>query len=207
MAEVKLIATPRTEFGKGAARRTRRANRVPGVIYGHGADPKHVELDGHALMMALKTPNVLIHLDVQGGKGELVIPKAVQRDPLKGFLVHVDLLAVKKGEKVTVEVPVVTEGELAPGGNLLEHLLNALPVEAEATHIPESLTVSIEGLEAGHAIHASDIPLPRGCSLAVEPDTGVIQVVAAQTEAPAEEEAEEEAEEAPAAAPAPAAEG
>ncbi|MEU7133640.1 50S ribosomal protein L25/general stress protein Ctc [Streptomyces sp. NPDC046261] len=207
MAEVKLSAEKRTDFGKGAARRTRRENKVPAVIYGHGADPKHVALEGHALMMALKTPNVLIRLDI-GGKGELVIPKAVQRDPLKGFLVHVDFLAVKKGEKVTVEVPVLTEGELAPGGNLLEHILNALPVEAEATHIPESFTVSIEGLEAGHTIRAGDIPLPRGSSLAVEEDAAVLQVVAAQAEAlPEEEEEAAEAEGAAEEKPAEGAEG
>ncbi|MCC3768764.1 50S ribosomal protein L25/general stress protein Ctc [Streptomyces sp. UNOC14_S4] len=201
MAEVKLSAALRTEFGKGAARRTRRDNKVPAVIYGHGADPKHVALDGHALWMALKTPNVLISLDIDGKK-ELVIPKAVQREAIRGFLVHVDFLAVKRGEKVTVEIPVHTEGELAPGGNLLEHILNALPVEAEATHIPEGFTVSIEGLEAGHTITAGDIELPRGCSLAVEPDTAVLQVVAAQAEElPEEEEAEEGAEEAAAAAP------
>ncbi|MDT0447879.1 50S ribosomal protein L25/general stress protein Ctc [Streptomyces hesseae] len=201
MAEVKLAATPRTDFGKGAARRIRRDNRVPAVVYGHGADPKHVALDGHALWMALKTPNVLIRLDIQGGKSELVLPKAIQRDPLKGFLIHVDLLAVKKGEKVTVEVPVLTEGELAPGGNLLEHMLDALPIEAEATHIPESFTVSVEGLEAGHTIRAEDIELPRGSSLAVDGSTALLQVVAAQAEELPEEE--EEAEEgAEAAAPA-----
>ncbi|EMF00181.1 50S ribosomal protein L25/general stress protein Ctc [Streptomyces mobaraensis NBRC 13819 = DSM 40847] len=199
MAEVKLAAETRTDFGKGAARRIRRDDKVPGVIYGHGADPKHVTLDGHALMMALKTPNVLLRLDLGGKGGELVIPKEVQRDPLKGFLVHADFLAVKKGEKVTVEVPVHTEGELAPGGNLLEHMLNALPVEAEATHIPEGLTVSIEGLEAGHTVRAGDVPLPRGTTLAVDESTAVLQVVAAQTEAlPEEEEAEEAEEGAPA---------
>lgn len=202
MAEVKLTAELRTDFGKGPARRTRRANKVPAVIYGHGADPKHVSLDGHALMMALKTPNVLIKLDIDG-KGELVIPKAVQREALRGFLVHVDFLAVKKGEKVTVEVPVHTEGELAPGGNLLEHVLNALPVEAEATHIPEGFTVSIEGLEAGHTIRAGDIELPRGSTLAVDEDAAVLQVVAAQAEEPTEEEAEEEEETAVAEAEAP----
>ncbi len=203
MAEVKLTAELRTEFGKGYARRIRRDNKVPAVVYGHGADPKHVAIDGHALMMALKTPNVLINLDVQGKK-ELVIPKAVQREALRGFLVHVDLLTVKKGEKVTVEVPVHTEGELAPGGNLLEHILNALPVEAEATHIPEGFTISIEGMEAGHTIRAKDIPLPRGTSLAIDGEDAVLQVVAAQAEEPAEEE--EEAEEGAAAAEA-AAEG
>ncbi|WP_171165685.1 50S ribosomal protein L25/general stress protein Ctc [Streptomyces sp. I05A-00742] len=192
MAEVKLAAETRTDFGKGAARRIRRDNKVPGVIYGHGAEPKHVALDGHSLMMALKTPNVLLRLDLGGKQGELVIPKEVQRDPLKGFLVHADFLAVKKGEKVTVDVPVHTEGELAPGGNLLEHMLNALPVEAEATHIPEGFTVSIEGLEAGHTIRAGDVELPRGTSLAVDESTAILQVVAAQTEPPAEEEEEEE---------------
>ncbi|WP_225845294.1 50S ribosomal protein L25/general stress protein Ctc [Streptomyces sp. HPF1205] len=197
MAEVKIAAEPRTEFGKGAARRVRRANKVPAVIYGHGADPKHVSVPGHELLLALRTPNVLISLQIDGSS-ELVIPKAVQRDPIKGFLEHVDLLAVKRGEKVTVEVPVVTEGELAPGGNLLEHILGALPVEAEATHIPESVAVSVEGLEAGASILAKDIELPRGTTLAVEEDAVVLQVVAAQAEAV--EEAEEGAEgEAPAA--------
>jgi large subunit ribosomal protein L25 len=187
MAEVKIPATPRTEFGKGAARRVRRANLVPAVIYGHGADPKHVSVPGHELLLALRTPNVLISLEIDG-TSELVIPKAVQRDPIKGFLEHVDLLSVKRGEKVTVEVPVVTEGELAPGGNLLEHVLNALPVEAEATHIPESVGVSVEGLEAGASILARDIELPRGTTLAVEEDTVVLQVVAAQAEAAPEGE-------------------
>ncbi|MFI9049164.1 50S ribosomal protein L25/general stress protein Ctc [Streptomyces sp. NPDC053427] len=193
MAEVKLAAEVRSDFGKGAARRTRRANKVPGVIYGHGAEPQHVAVDSHALMMALKTPNVLLNLDVDG-KSALVIPKAVQREAIRGFLVHVDFLAVKKGEKVTVEVPIHTEGDLAAGGNLLEHVLNALPIEAEATHIPESVTVSIAGLDAGSSVLAKDITLPSGASLAVEDDAVVLQVVAAQAEAPAEEAAEGEGE-------------
>ncbi|REK88513.1 50S ribosomal protein L25/general stress protein Ctc [Streptomyces inhibens] len=189
MAEVKLAAEVRTNFGKGAARQTRREKKVPGVIYGHGAEPQHVAIDSHALMMALKTPNVLLRLDVDG-KSALVIPKAVQREAIRGFLVHVDFLAVKKGEKVTVELPIQTEGELAPGGNLLEHILNTLPVEAEATHIPESVTVSIAGLDAGSSVLAKDITLPAGSSLAVDADAVVLQVVAAQAEAPAEEAAE-----------------
>ncbi|MEU5022867.1 50S ribosomal protein L25/general stress protein Ctc [Streptomyces milbemycinicus] len=186
MAEVKISAKSRTEFGKGAARRARREGLVPGVVYGHGTEPVHVNLPGHDLMLALKTANVLLSLDVEGKK-ELVIPKAIQRDAIKGFLKHVDLLLVKRGEKVTVEVPVHTEGELAPGGNLLEHLLNALPVETEATHIPESVTVSIAGLDAGHSVLAKDITLPAGTTLAVEEDTVVLQVVGAQAEAPAAE--------------------
>ncbi|WP_030822138.1 50S ribosomal protein L25/general stress protein Ctc [Streptomyces hygroscopicus] len=197
MAEVKIPAQPRTEFGKGAARRARAADRVPGVVYGHGAEPLHITLPAHDLLMALKTSNVLIRLDIEGGKSELVIPKAVQRHPIKiGVLEHIDLLLVQKGEKVTVEVPVLTEGDLAPGGNLLEHVLNALPVEAEATHIPESVTVSIEGLEAGATIHAKDIALPAGTVLAVEEDAPVLHVVAAQAEAAAEEGAEGEGAEA-----------
>ncbi|MFE7439061.1 50S ribosomal protein L25/general stress protein Ctc [Streptomyces chartreusis] len=193
MSEVKISAETRTEFGKGAARRIRRDSKVPGVLYGHGSDPLHLTLPGHDLLLALRTPNVLIALDIDGKANELAIPKSVQRDPIKGFLEHVDLLLVKRGEKVTVEVPVHAEGELAAGGNLLEHVLNALPVEAEATHIPESFTVSVEGLEAGSSVLAKDIKLPKGTTLAVEEDTVVLQVLAAQAEeAPEGEEAEGE---------------
>ncbi|MFF8999188.1 50S ribosomal protein L25/general stress protein Ctc [Streptomyces achromogenes] len=192
MSEVKLAAESRTEFGKGAARRIRRDNKVPGVLYGHGSDPLHLTLPGHELLLALRTPNVLISLDIDGKTNELAIPKAVQRDPLKGFLEHVDLQLVKRGEKVQVEIPVHTEGELAPGGNLLEHVLDALPVETEATHIPEAVTVSIEGLEAGASVLAKDIVLPSGTTLAVEEDTVVLQVLAAQAEEGAGESAEGE---------------
>ncbi|MCP9987760.1 MULTISPECIES: 50S ribosomal protein L25/general stress protein Ctc [Streptomyces] len=186
MSEVKIAAETRSEFGKGAARRVRRDGKVPGVLYGHGAEPVHLTLPGHDLMMALKTSNALLALEFDG-KTELAIPKAVQRDPLKGFIEHVDLLLVNRGEQVTVEIPVHTEGELAPGGNLLEHVLNALPVEAEATHIPESLTVSVEGLEAGASVLAKDVPLPKGVTLAVDADAVVLQVLAAQAEEPAAE--------------------
>ncbi|MFF5360769.1 50S ribosomal protein L25/general stress protein Ctc [Streptomyces scabiei] len=190
MSEVKLAASTRTEFGKGAARRIRRDAKVPGVLYGHGSDPLHLTLPGHDLLLALRTPNVLISLDIDGKTSELAIPKSVQRDPIKGFLEHVDLLLVKKGEKVSVEIPVHTEGELAAGGNLLEHVLNALPVEAEATHIPESVTVSVEGLEAGASVLAKDITLPKGTTLTVDGDAVVLQVLAAQAEEPSEESAE-----------------
>ena len=195
MSEVRLDAEPRTEFGKGAARRARRAGLVPGVVYGHGQVPVHLNLPGHALMMALKTPNVLISLPVEG-RDEFVLPKAVQRDAIKGFLKHVDLLLVKRGEKVTVEIPILIEGELAPGGNLLEHMLNTLPVEAEATHLPESVTISVQGLDAGASVHAKDITLPTGTTLAVEADTVVLQVVAAQAEVSEGEGAEGEGTEA-----------
>ena len=190
MAEVKIAAEVREEFGKGAARRLRRQEKVPAVIYGHGAEPAHVALPGYDLMMALKTPNVLISLEING-KSELVIPTAVQREAIRGFLGHVDLLTVKRGEKVTVDVPIQIEGDLAPGGNLLEHMLNALPVECEATNIPQGLTVSIQDLSAGDTVHASDVTLPVGTTLAVSPDEVVLQVLAAQAEEVTSEEEEE----------------
>ncbi|MGW3656634.1 50S ribosomal protein L25/general stress protein Ctc [Streptomyces sp. NPDC005151] len=186
MAEIKLAAQPRTEFGKGAARRARRDNLVPAVVYGHGAEPVHVTLPAHELLLALRTANVLIGLELDG-KDALVIPKAVQRNPLKGDIEHVDLLTVKRGEKVNVEVAVHVEGELAPGGNLLEYVQNTLLVEAEATHIPESVTVSIAGLDAGDSIVAKDIPLPAGSVLAGDEDAVVLQVVSAQAEEPTAE--------------------
>lgn len=187
MAEYKIVAEPRTETGKGAARRLRREDKVPGVIYGHGTDPRHVALPSYDLLMALKTSNVLISLEV-GGKSELVIPKDVQRDTLRtGVLKHVDLLVVKRGEKVSVEVPIQVEGDLAPGQNLLEHTLHALPVEAEATNIPESVTVSVEGLEAGATLLAKDVKLPAGVTLAVDGEDPVLHVVAPQAEEPAAE--------------------
>lgn len=191
MAEIKLAAEARTEFGKGAARRARRANLVPGVIYGHGAESVHITLPGHELLLALRTANVLIGLEIDG-KDVLVIPKAVQRNPLKGDIEHVDLLTVKRGEKVNVEIAVHAEGDLAPGANLLEYVQNTLLVEAEATHIPESVTVSVAGLNAGDAILAKDVPLPKGSVLAGDEDAIVLQVVAAQAEEPSGEAAEAE---------------
>ncbi|MEU1076635.1 MULTISPECIES: 50S ribosomal protein L25/general stress protein Ctc [unclassified Streptomyces] len=195
MSEIKLAAEVRSEFGKGAARSIRRANKVPAVVYGHGTEPVHVTLPGHELLLALRTPNVLLSLDIDG-KNELAIPKAVQRDAIKGYLVHVDLLLVRRGEKVTVEVAVETEGDLAPGSFLVENVLNTLSVETEATHIPTSVTVSIEGLEAGASILAKDVPLPKGTTLATDPEAVVVQILSAQAEEPAAESAEGESAEA-----------
>ena len=135
MSEVRIAAEPRTEFGKGAARRTRRAGKVPAVLYGHGTDPRHISLPGHELMLALKSANVLLRLQGLDGGDELALPKDVQRDPLKGFLEHVDLIVVTRGEKVTVEVPVQLTGDIAPDGMLDQQMIQ-VSVEAEATHIP-----------------------------------------------------------------------
>ncbi|AWL38903.1 MULTISPECIES: 50S ribosomal protein L25/general stress protein Ctc [Streptomyces] len=190
MAEIKLATEARTEFGKGAARRIRRAHQVPGVVYGHGAEPVHITLPGHDLLLALRTPNVLIGLEIDG-KDALVIPKAVQRNPLRGDIEHVDLLTVKRGEKVDVEVAVQVEGALAPGSNLLEYVMNTLRVQAEATNIPESVTVSVQGMDAGQSVFAKDIPLPTGSVLVDDPEAVVLSVVTAQAE-PSEEDGEGE---------------
>jgi large subunit ribosomal protein L25 len=178
--EVRIAAEPRTEFGKGAARRTRRDGRVPAIIYGHGTDTRHITLPGHELMMALKTPNVLIRVDGLPGGNQLALPKAVQRDPIKGSVQHVDLIMVRRGEKVTVEVPVHVTGEVFPGG-LLDQQLIQIPVEAEATNIPQAFEVNVEGMEVGTAVHAGELSLPAGVTLAVDPDTLVLHVLAAIT--------------------------
>jgi large subunit ribosomal protein L25 len=198
--EVHIVAEPRTEFGKGAARRVRRAGRVPAVLYGHGTDTRHVTLPGHALLMALKTPNVLINLDGLKGGGQLALPKAVQRDPIRGSIEHVDLILVRRGEKVTVEVPVQVTGEIGPGG-LLDQQMVRIPVEADAAHIPQAIAVDVEGMEIGDAVHAGELSLPQGVTLATEADALVLHVLAAPTAEQIEAELGEvpEAEEAAAA--------
>ena len=179
MSEGKIQAEPRTEFGKGAARRIRRASKVPAVLYGHGADVRHISLPGHELMLALKVQNALLTIELDG-KSELALPKAVQRDPIKGFLEHVDLVVVRRGEKVTVEVAVHVVGDAAPD-TLVSLDQPTLSVEAEATHIPTGLEVSIEGLTPGSQIHASDVPLPSGSTLITDPAALVVNITAAPT--------------------------
>jgi large subunit ribosomal protein L25 len=180
VAEVKIQAESRTEFGKGAARRIRRDNKVPAVLYGHGTDPVHITLPGHDTMLALKTANALLLIEVEGSESLLALPKQVQRDPIKGFIEHVDLVIVKRGEKVQVEIAVHVEGEAV--SETLVVLENAtILVEAEATHIPDGVVLSVEGLDAGAQIHASDLKLPAGTTLAVEPDTLIVNVTAAST--------------------------
>jgi large subunit ribosomal protein L25 len=191
--EVRIAAEPRTEFGKGAARRIRRASKVPAVIYGHGTEPRHISLPGHELMLALKTSNVLLTLDIDG-TDELALPKDIQRDPIKGFLEHVDLVVVKLGEKVTVEIGVHLVGEAAPE-TFVTTEQQTLTVEAEATHIPTGVDVSIEGLQVGTQIHAKDVPLPDGVTLVTDPEALVVNVTAATTAEEIEAElAEAEAE-------------
>ena len=178
MAEVKLTAQPRTEFGKGAARRLRRADMVPAVLYGHGTQPVHVALPGHATMMALKQSNALLDLDV-AGESTLALPKDVQRDPLKGFIEHVDLLIVRRGEKVTVDVQVHVTGEPSIGA-LVTTEANTLSVEVEATQIPQSIEHDITGLDIGTQVLAGDIKLPAGATLVTDPEALVINIVDAE---------------------------
>ena len=213
MPEVRIAAEPRTEFGKGPARRERRAGRVPAVLYGHGTDPRHVSLPGHDVLLALRTANVLIRLEGLPGGSQLALPKAVQRDAIRGSVQHVDLIMVRRGEKVTVEVPVTVTGEVAPDG-LLDQQLVQIAVEAEATNIPPGIEIDVEGMEIGSSVHAGDLRLPSGVSLADEPETLVLHVIAAPTAAQIEAELGEgevaegaEAAPAPPAVAAPSAEG
>lgn len=174
MSEVKLTAQPRTEFGKGAARRLRRAHMVPAVLYGHGTEPVHVALPGHATMLALKQANALFDLELEG-KHTLALPKDVQRDPLRGIIEHVDLLIVRRGEKVTVDVHLQIVGEAAPG-TLVNSEFTSLSVEVEATAIPQSIELDVTGAVAGTQIHAGQVKLPPGATLVTDPESLILNV-------------------------------
>ena len=187
MSEQKLAAELRTEFGKGYARRARMANLIPAVIYGHGAEPIHVTLPAKATTLAVRTANALLSLDING-EGHLALVKDIQRDPVKQIIEHIDLLTVRKGEKVTVDVPVHVEGETAPGTvHNLE--LTVVSLEAEATHLPESVVVDIEGRGAGEHIHGSDLVLPKGTVLLTDAEALVVNISEA-VEIAVEEETE-----------------
>jgi large subunit ribosomal protein L25 len=187
----KIQAETRTEFGKGAARRIRREHKVPAVIYGHGNDPIHVTLPGHDTMMALKHggANALLELEIDG-KTQLALTKQVQVDPIKRHLEHVDFVAVVKGEKVTVEVPVHLNGEAARE-TLVVTETSTIQLEAEATHIPEFIEVDIEGAAAGTQIHASDLKLPSGSTLLLDADTLIVNITEMQSQASLDAELEE----------------
>jgi large subunit ribosomal protein L25 len=197
MSEQKLAAELRTEFGKGYARRARMANLIPAVIYGHGAEPIHVTLPAKATTLAVRTANALLSLDING-EGHLALVKDIQRDPVKQIIEHIDLLTVRQGEKVTVDVPVHVEGETAPGTvHNLE--LTVVSLEAEATHLPESVVVSIEGRGAGEHIHGSDLVLPKGTVLLTDAEALVVNISEATATEEETEAAAEAAEETPAA--------
>jgi len=189
MSEQKLAAELRTEFGKGYARRARAAGQIPAVIYGHGAEPLHINLPGRATTLAVRVSNALLSLDVNGEE-HLALVKDIQRDPIKQIIEHIDLLTVQKGEKVTVDVAVHVTGEPA-SGVVVNQEATTVSLEAEATHLPTAVEVSIEGREAGAHVHASDLELPKGSSLLSDPETLIVNL--SEAAAPAEEAAEEAA--------------
>jgi large subunit ribosomal protein L25 len=187
MTEIKLAAELRTEFGKGAARRARRASQIPAVIYGHGEEPIHIVLPERETTRAVRASNALLTLNV-AGEEHLALVKDIQRDPLLQIIEHIDLLTVVKGEKVTVEIPVVLVGEAA-SGTVVSQEANHISLEAEATHVPVHVEVSIEGRKAGERIHASDLVLPTGSILLADADTLIVnfnEAAAAPEEAAAE---------------------
>ena len=172
--DTRVSAETRTTFGKGAARRIRAAGKIPAVIYGHGTEPQHVTLPGHQVGLILRKANAVLELDIEG-KEQLALVKDVQKDPVRQIIEHIDLIVVRKGEKVTIDVPIHLEGESAPG-TAVNQDSNTVSLEAEATHIPENIVVSIEGLEEGAQIKASDLTLPTGATLITDPETLIVGI-------------------------------
>jgi large subunit ribosomal protein L25 len=183
-----LKVAVRTELGKGASRRARRDGKIPAVLYGHGADPQHLELPGHDFAAVLRHAgtNAVLTLDI-GGKEQLALTKALDIHPIRRTIQHADLLVVRRGEKVVVEVTVIVEGEAAPD-TLVTQETNAIEIEAEALSIPEQLTVSVEGAQPGTQFSAAQIPLPAGVNLISDPELLVVNVVNAPTAQDLEEE-------------------
>ena len=184
-----IVADVRESFGKGAARKLRVLGKIPAVVYGHGTEPQHLALPGHQVALLLRKKNAVLELKING-KTQLALVKDVQKDPVKAIIEHIDLIVIRKGEKVTVDIPVHVEGESYPG--TIANLESAtISVEAEATHIPERVIVNIDGFEDGTQIHAKDLELPTGSTLITDPETLVVNIVI-----PAEVDLGEEAEEA-----------
>jgi large subunit ribosomal protein L25 len=185
----RVAAEPRDQFGKGAARKIRAVGKIPAVIYGHGTDPQHVTLPAHQIGLILRKANAVLELDI-AGKTQLALVKDVQKDPVRQIIEHLDLIVVRKGEKVTVDVPVHVEGESFPG-TIVALDANTLSLEAEATNIPERVVVDVEGLEEGVHILAKDVQLPAGSTLLSDPELLVIAInvpaAGAESEAAAEE--------------------
>ena len=202
MSEVRIAVEQRNEFGKGAARRTRRAGKIPAVLYGHGADPKHLSLPSVEFARAVRENghNAVLTLAVEGSGDELALTKTITAHPIKGYIEHVDLLLVKRGEKVVVNVPIVVNGD-AVSGSLVSQELTEVEVEAEALHIPEQVELSIEDAEIGTRLFVPDLKLPRGVTLQSDPETLVVNISEAsasmeEDSASGEEETTAEGEEA-----------
>ena len=192
MAEARIDAETRTEFGKGAARRTRRAGKIPAVLYGHGTEPQHLALPELEFKRALREQgrNAVVTLNI-GGTPQLALTKTVVAHPIRPYIEHIDLLMIRRGEKVVVEVGVIVTGDAAPG-TLVTQELNSIELEADVSSIPEQIEVSVEGLRVGTQIQASDVTLPEGSELRTDPDILVVHVVAAPTEEQLEAELDTE---------------
>ena len=186
--DTKVHAEVREQFGKGFARRLRAAGKIPAVIYGHGTEPVHVALPGHQVSLIIRRANALLELDIEG-TATLALVKDVQRDPVRQIIEHIDLLVVKKGEKIQVDVPIVVVGE-SFAGTVANLDATSIAVEVEATHIPQNFEVSIEGLEEGQHITAADVKLPKGASLLADPETLIVAIYVPTAEA-TEESTEE----------------
>jgi large subunit ribosomal protein L25 len=192
VAEARIDAETRTEFGKGAARRTRRAGKIPAVLYGHGTEPQHLALPELEFKRALREQgrNAVVTLNI-GGTPQLALTKTVVAHPIRPYIEHIDLLMIRRGEKVVVEVGVIVTGDAAPG-TLVTQELNSIELEADVSSIPEQIEVSVEGLRIGTQIQASDVTLPEGSELRTDPEILVVHVVAAPTEEQLEAELDTE---------------
>jgi large subunit ribosomal protein L25 len=179
--DTKVQAELRDSFGKGFARRLRAAGKIPAVIYGHGTEPVHVALPGHQVSLIIRRANALLELDIEGTP-QLALVKDVQRDPVHQIIEHIDLLVVKKGEKVAIDVPIIVTGESA-AGTMVNQEANTLSIEAEATHIPQNIEVSVDGLEEGAHITAADVVLPKGSTLLTDADVLVVAISVPTAEA------------------------
>jgi len=189
--ENRLVTEVRESFGKGAARKIRSVGKIPAVIYGHGTAPQHVTLPGHEVSLILRKSNQVLELDI-AGKTQLALVKDVQKDPVRQVIEHIDLIVVRKGERVTVDVPVHLEGESAAGSSVNQDA-NTISLEVEATHIPENVVISIEGLEEGSQIHAKDVALPAGATLVSDPETLIVGITGETAQDLGEETAAEAA--------------
>ncbi|MDR0990265.1 MAG: 50S ribosomal protein L25/general stress protein Ctc [Propionibacteriaceae bacterium] len=179
--DITLAALPRNEFGKGAARRLRRTGRIPAVLYGHGTDPVHLSLPGHQTQMALRVANALLSLDIEGGSNQLALPKQLQRNPVTDAIEHVDLVIVRRGERVTVEVPLVVVGEIK-GSAMIVTDQTTLTIEAEATAIPPQVEIDVSALQIGDSIYAKDLVLPAGAVFPGDPDDLMLSIHAPQAQ-------------------------
>ncbi len=180
--QITLPAAPRSEFGKGAARRLRRDNRVPAVLYGHGSEPIHISLPAHDTQLAMRAANVLLSLKFDDGTTQLALPKQVQKDPVRGTIEHLDLVIVKRGEKVTVQVAIVVVGEHS-ADVMVNVDQNTITLEVEATHIPEHIEVDVTSIEVGQAVTAADLVLPAGAVYVGEPDDLILAGHGVQSQA------------------------